>query len=46
VPEERYDFGLTRYARPDADGVVHAPTEPGLGAELDWEWIRAHTVDA
>ena len=46
VPEERYDFGLTRYAHPDADGVVHAPTEPGLGAEVDWAWVRAHTVDA
>jgi L-alanine-DL-glutamate epimerase-like enolase superfamily enzyme len=35
VPEERYDFGLTRYAHPDADGMVYAPNEPGLGVEID-----------
>lgn len=46
VPEERYDFGLKRYPNPDAEGMVHAPTAPGLGAEIDWEWIQAHRVEA
>ena len=45
VPEERYDFGLRRYAHPDADGMVYAPSEPGLGVEIDWEWVRANAVD-
>ncbi len=28
-----------------SDGLVHLPTGPGLGVELDWEWIEKHTVD-
>ena len=27
-----------------ADGMVHAPTKPGLGAEIDFELIRRKTV--
>jgi L-alanine-DL-glutamate epimerase-like enolase superfamily enzyme len=23
---------------------VHLPTGPGLGVELDWDWIDDHTV--
>ena len=45
VPEERYDFGLKSYPTIDADGLVHAPTGPGLGVEVDWDWIRAHRVE-
>lgn len=26
------------------DGRIVAPSVPGLGIELDWEWIRAHAV--
>ena len=26
------------------DGMMHAPTAPGLGVEIDWEWMRAHEV--
>ncbi len=26
----------------DADGCVPVPEGPGLGVELDWDWIRAH----
>ena len=46
VPEERYDFGLERYVQIDADGLVSAPSAPGLGVAVDWEWVRAHAVDA
>ncbi len=28
----------------DADGLVHAPTRPGIGAEIDFDLIRAKTV--
>ena len=44
VPESGYDFALTRYLAPDRDGFVHLPDGPGLGAEPDWDYIRAHTV--
>jgi L-alanine-DL-glutamate epimerase-like enolase superfamily enzyme len=29
----------------DDKGCVYAPQGPGLGAELDWDYIRAHTTD-
>jgi L-alanine-DL-glutamate epimerase-like enolase superfamily enzyme len=28
---------------PDAEGFVHLPTSPGLGVELDHDWLDAHT---
>ncbi len=28
-----------------SDGLVHLPNGPGLGVELDWEWIEKHTVE-
>ena len=27
-----------------ADGMVVAPNEPGLGVEIDWDWVRANKV--
>ena len=27
------------------DGCVEAPNGPGLGVELDWDWIKAHQTD-
>lgn len=29
----------------DAQGWLHAPKGPGLGVELDWDWIDDHTVE-
>jgi L-alanine-DL-glutamate epimerase-like enolase superfamily enzyme len=28
-----------------ADGHQHVPTGPGLGVELDWDWLDNHTVE-
>jgi L-alanine-DL-glutamate epimerase-like enolase superfamily enzyme len=28
----------------DSDGNVYAPDGPGIGVELDWDWINAHKV--
>ncbi|HRP54915.1 mandelate racemase/muconate lactonizing enzyme family protein [Agriterribacter sp.] len=28
----------------DKDGCQHCPGEPGLGVELDWDWLDNHTV--
>jgi L-alanine-DL-glutamate epimerase-like enolase superfamily enzyme len=44
VPEDAYDFGLLGYPNPGADGMVVAPSAPGLGIEIDWEWTKAHEV--
>lgn len=41
-----YRFGLK--GRPldiDAQGYLHLPQGPGLGVELDWDWIDKHTVE-
>lgn len=27
------------------DGCQHVPTGPGLGADIDWDWIDDHTVE-
>lgn len=29
----------------DAHGHVPVPTEPGLGAPVDWDWVRTHQTD-
>jgi len=39
-------FGMTEpLLEIDGEGYQHLPTKPGLGVELDWEWIKHHTVD-
>ena len=43
-PVEPWEYGVVNPVRPDADGMVEAPTGDGLGIELDWEWIEAHTA--
>jgi L-alanine-DL-glutamate epimerase-like enolase superfamily enzyme len=30
---------------PDSDGYVHTPTGPGLGVDLDWDWLDDHTIE-
>jgi L-alanine-DL-glutamate epimerase-like enolase superfamily enzyme len=29
----------------DSEGWIHIPDKPGLGIELDHDWIKAHTTD-
>jgi L-alanine-DL-glutamate epimerase-like enolase superfamily enzyme len=36
---EHLSYGLTRPLEIDGEGLLHAPTEPGLGYEVDWELI-------
>lgn len=44
MPQAAHQFGLVQDIRLNERGVIEAPTPPGLGFELDWEWIKAHTV--
>lgn len=30
--------------RVHADGCQHVPTGPGLGVEIDWDWVDKHTI--
>lgn len=39
-PDAAQKYGLVQDIEVDADGLVHAPTKPGLGYEIDWELIR------
>ena len=42
VPEQGYDYGLRSYLAPDQDGFVTTPEAPGLGVEIDWDYIESH----
>ena len=44
LPVEQQNFGLQDYPGPDREGVVRAPPGPGLGFELDSDWIDHHKV--
>ena len=44
LPNESERFGLTSYIEPNRQGVITAPQRPGLGFEIDWEWIEHHRV--
>ncbi len=44
IPLPAFDFGLQQYANIDSDGYVHVLDRPGLGADLDWDYINAHTT--
>lgn len=44
VPEKEYEYGLKTHIRVDKDGYVTIPQKPGLGAEIDWDYINAHTT--
>ena len=42
VPEEGYDYALKTYLAPDAEGFVRPPEAPGIGVNIDWEYIAAN----
>jgi L-alanine-DL-glutamate epimerase-like enolase superfamily enzyme len=43
-PMEPWEHGVLNPVRPDANGMVEVPRGDGLGIELDWAWIEAHTA--
>ena len=44
LPDAVQKHGLIRDIEVDADGLVHAPKGPGLGAEIDFELIERHKI--
>ena len=44
MPFELQHFGLNTYPTPDKGGLMQAPDRPGLGFELDWDWLEHHKV--
>ena len=43
LPDEANKFGLVEDLEVDANGLVHAPKGPGLGATIDFERIKKNT---
>ena len=44
VPETGRHLGVKKSIMLDDNGNVHVPTEPGLGLEVDWDYIDNHTI--
>ena len=38
---EHLSYGLAEPLAIDGHGIVHAPTGPGLGVDIDWELINS-----
>jgi L-alanine-DL-glutamate epimerase-like enolase superfamily enzyme len=45
LPDASQKYGLVQDIEVDAAGLVHAPKEPGIGAEIDFDLIKAKTVE-
>ncbi|GHS97926.1 mandelate racemase [Synergistales bacterium] len=43
VPEGVFDAGMKDTIRVQKDGYVYAPTKPGIGYDLDWDYIDRET---
>jgi L-alanine-DL-glutamate epimerase-like enolase superfamily enzyme len=44
LPDAMQKYGLVEDIAPDKDGMVHAPTGPGLGASIDFDLIERKKV--
>jgi L-alanine-DL-glutamate epimerase-like enolase superfamily enzyme len=44
LPREIHQWGVTRQLEINDNGNLDAPTGPGLGIELDEDWIASHKV--
>jgi L-alanine-DL-glutamate epimerase-like enolase superfamily enzyme len=44
LPDAAQKYGLAQDITVDAQGLVHAPTAPGLGAKIDFELIKRKTL--
>jgi L-alanine-DL-glutamate epimerase-like enolase superfamily enzyme len=44
LPDAMQKYGLAEEITVERDGLVHAPTEPGLGAQIDFELIERNKV--
>jgi len=45
LPDASQKYGLVEEIVVDADGMVHAPQAPGIGAEIDFDLVERKTVD-
>lgn len=45
LPKEDRQFGFVEDLTLNSGRRLEAPTKPGLGYEIDWEWVRSNTVE-
>ncbi|MDR1282467.1 MAG: hypothetical protein LBK99_16845 [Opitutaceae bacterium] len=38
-----FRFGLKKHPFDSPDGIIRLPQGPGLGVEIDWDWVENHT---
>jgi L-alanine-DL-glutamate epimerase-like enolase superfamily enzyme len=43
LPDGAHKYGMINDLAPDKDGMMHAPTEPGLGGQIDFDLIKRKT---
>lgn len=44
VPEANVRYATTEFIGIDADGYIHAPTGPGHGLSIDWDYVNANKI--
>jgi L-alanine-DL-glutamate epimerase-like enolase superfamily enzyme len=45
LPSGAQKYGIIDDLTPDSNGMIHAPPEPGLGANIDFDLIKSKTVE-
>ncbi len=43
LPDGAHKYGMTKELEIDGEGMLHAPTGPGLAAEIDFDLIKQKT---
>jgi len=46
MPQEAQQFGLIDDISLNDNCCIEAPTSPGLGYSIDWDWIKSHKIDS
>lgn len=44
IPADPLHFGLQEYIQVDAAGLAHLPQKPGLGVDIDWDYVNGHST--
>ena len=44
LPKEVHQWGVKEQLKINENGNIEAPTGPGLGIDLDEDWITAHKL--
>lgn len=45
MPVEAHQFGVINDVSPDKEGIIFATTSPGLGYEIDWNYIERYRTE-